>query len=90
LGWYNYEVLKIIEMDVEKFTRELELEFEEVVPGTLTPNTNYREIEGWSSMHVLVVIAFVDSQFDIILSGGELQQTSSIADLYSIIQEKIK
>lgn len=76
-------------MTLEEFTTELELEFEEIKPGTISPKTNYREIEGWSSMYALIVIAFVDNHYDIILNATELRQTNTIEDLYKLIQTKI-
>jgi acyl carrier protein len=76
-------------MTIEAFTRNLELEFEEITPGTLTPSTNYREIEGWSSMHALIVIAFIDTHYDLILNAAELKQTQTILDLYTLVQSKI-
>ncbi len=75
-------------MTLEEFTRALELEFEEIQPGTISPETNYREIEGWSSMHALIVIAFIDNHYDIILSASDLKQTNTIKDLYLIVQQK--
>ncbi len=77
-------------MTVEEFTKSLEVEFEEVQPGTITPETTYRNIKGWSSMHALVIIAFVDANFDTILNGADLKSAETINDLYTIIQEKIK
>ena len=45
---------------IEEFTKGLEVEFEDVEPGTLSPDMNYKNIKGWSSMHALIIIAFVD------------------------------
>lgn len=75
-------------MDVEEFTRKLEAEFEEIQPGTIQPDTDYRTIKGWSSMHALIIIAFVDITFDITLNGAELKNTKTIRDLYNLIQQK--
>ncbi|MCE3278192.1 MAG: acyl carrier protein [Bacteroidetes bacterium] len=77
-------------MNIEEFTQKLETEFEEVEPGTLTPDTHYKSIKGWSSMHALIIIAFVDAQFDTILNGGDLKSASTIRDLYNIVIEKTK
>lgn len=75
-------------MNIEEFTKELEAEFENVEPGTLTPDTNYKNIKGWSSMHALIIIAFVDSQYDTILSGSDLKSATTIRDLFNIVKEK--
>jgi acyl carrier protein len=75
-------------MSIEEFTKELEKEFEDVEPGTLTPDTHYKSIKGWSSMHALIIIAFVDANFNIILNGTDLKSASSIKDLYTIVKAK--
>jgi acyl carrier protein len=76
-------------MNIEEFTKELEAEFENVEPGTLTPDTHYKNIKGWSSMHALIIIAFVDSKYDAILSGSDLKSASTIRDLFNIVKEKV-
>ena len=75
-------------MTVEEFTKNLEAEFDEVKPGTITPDTNYRSIQGWSSMHALIIIAFVDANFNIILNGTDLKSTETIRDLYNLVKQK--
>lgn len=77
-------------MTVEEFTKKLESEFEEVEPGSITPQTTYRSIKGWSSMHALIIIAFIDANFDIILNGADLKSAETINDLYTIVKEKMK
>jgi acyl carrier protein len=74
--------------DIEEFTRKLEAEFEDVEPGTLTPDTHYKNIKGWSSMHALIIIAFVDAQYDTILNGADLRSASTIRDLFTLVKEK--
>lgn len=75
-------------MTLIEFTAALESEFEEVAPGTLTPNSNYRDLEGWSSMHALIVIAFIDAHYDIILTATELKQAHTVSELYAIVTSK--
>lgn len=75
---------------IEEFTKGLEVEFEDVEPGSLTPETNYKNIKGWSSMHALIIIAYVDSTCNIILSGADLKSAQTIRDLYNIVIEKLK
>ena len=72
-------------MNIDEFTKKLEEEFDELEPGTITPDTDYRTIKGWSSMHALIIIAFVDINFDITLNGAELKNTNTFRDLYKVI-----
>ncbi|MBI3520951.1 MAG: acyl carrier protein [Bacteroidetes bacterium] len=75
-------------MSLEEFTKNLEQELEEIEPGTLTPETNYRDLKSWSSMYALIIIAFVDYHFNIQLNGNELKSTETVKDLYELVKQK--
>lgn len=75
-------------ISIEEFTTELEKEFEDVQPGTITPDTNYREIKSWSSMYALIVIAFVDANFGVELNADDLRNSQTIRDIYNIVASK--
>jgi acyl carrier protein len=77
-------------MSIEEFTQLLEVEFDELAKGTLSPDMAYRDIEGWSSMHALIIVAFVDTHFDLVLSAADLTNAKTIRDLYQIVKEKTK
>ncbi|MCC6691127.1 MAG: acyl carrier protein [Bacteroidia bacterium] len=68
------------------FIEKIEGEFEEVPKGTIKPTTDYRSIEGWSSMQALIVIAWVDSEYGVTLNGEDLQKAVTIGDLYEIVK----
>ncbi len=77
-------------MILEEFTSNLESELEEITTGTLRPDTSYRELKNWSSMCALIIIAFVDINFNVTLNGKDLRSTQTIRDLYNLVQEKQK
>lgn len=77
-------------MSIEEFILKLEKEFDDVPLGTLKPVTNYKQMEQWTSMHALIIIAFIDSEFDLILRSEDLKNTETILDLYRIIEQKKK
>lgn len=76
-------------ISVNEFIALLEEEFEDIEKGSLTPDFNYREIENWGSMHALIIIALVDTEFDVSLSGSDLKNTETIQDLYDLVQQKL-
>ena len=75
-------------MNLQEFTTAIEAEFEDVEPGTVTPDTNYRDIKNWSSMYALIIIAFIDANFDVTLNAAELKNTSTVKDLYALVMSK--
>jgi acyl carrier protein len=77
-------------ISAEEFTNELVAEFEEVEPNTVFPDTNYRDIKNWSSMYALIIIAFVDANFDVQLTADDLKNTQTVRDLYNIVKENVK
>ncbi|NCP46527.1 MAG: acyl carrier protein [Flavobacteriales bacterium CG18_big_fil_WC_8_21_14_2_50_32_9] len=75
-------------MNIQELIEKLEEEIEEVEQGTLLPSTNIRNIDWWSSMHALVIIAFVDIEYNVQVSGKDLKEIQTIQDLYDLIVKK--
>ncbi|MCB9188344.1 MAG: acyl carrier protein [Flavobacteriales bacterium] len=73
---------------ITEFIQKLEEEFDDIEQNSLTPSTNYRSIENWGSMHALIIIALVDTEFDVSLSGADLKNTQTIQDLYDLVVSK--
>jgi acyl carrier protein len=73
----------------EEFVSKLELEFDDFEPGTITPETKYREMEEWSSMHALIVIAFINAEYNVTLGGEDLRNTETLLDIYNITKSKL-
>ena len=75
-------------MELNKFIKLLEEELEDIPKGILKATTNYRDVEGFSSMHALIIIAFIDNEFDVLLSGSELRNTSTVEELFTVVHNK--
>ncbi len=75
-------------MEIRELITHIENEFDEVEPGSLQPSSSIKELEGWSSMHALILIALVDSEYDILLTGEELRSISTIQDLFDVLTSR--
>ena len=75
-------------MEISELIEQIENEFEEVETGSLSSNSSIKEIDGWSSMHALILIALIDSHYDILLTGEELRGITTINDLFEIISSR--
>lgn len=76
-------------MNVQEFIKKLEVEFDELAPGTLTPETNFRDLDEWSSMHALIIIALIDTDFDVTITGEDLSGIETVSQLYEIVASRI-
>jgi acyl carrier protein len=75
-------------MDINDLIQKLEAEFENIPPGTLKPETKITEIEGWGSMHALIVIALADTEYGVTIKGDEMRKIESVQQLFDLIAEK--
>jgi acyl carrier protein len=75
-------------MDINELIQKLEGEFEDIPKGALTPSTKITDIQGWGSMHALIVIALMDAEYGITVKGDELRSVQSIQDLFDLAKKK--
>jgi len=74
-------------MVIEEFIKKLETEFEDVQPGVLNPKTNFREIDDWSSMYALIIIALIDLEYGVTVKGEDLIKIETIQELFDFVKE---
>lgn len=72
-------------MDINEFLLKLEEEFEDIDTIKLNPESVLRDIPGWSSMHILLLVAMVDRYYNVLLSGENLKSVKTVNDLFNEI-----
>lgn len=75
-------------MTVEEFILKIEAEFPDMEPGKLLPDSVFREVMNWNSINALILIALVDTEYDVILTADDLRSSVTILDIFSIIQTR--
>ena len=65
---------------IEKFAEQVEMEEVE----SLTPETAFRELDEWSSLSVMMLIAFFDEEFGKEIGGKDIKECLTIQDLYNL------
>ncbi|HYG50457.1 MAG TPA: acyl carrier protein, partial [Flavobacteriales bacterium] len=74
---------------IADFTSKLEKEFEDLEPGTLKPDTNMRQLPNWSSMHALIIIALIDTEYDVKITGEDLRKCNTVSDVYEVTKSRV-
>jgi len=74
-------------MKVEKFIELIEEEFDELESGSLKPESDFRENFEWNSVNALIIIALVDSEYDVSISANDIQSAKTVQDLFNKIIE---
>ena len=68
---------------IEKFAFAIEVE-----PETLNAETEFKELSVWDSLNTLAVIAMADADFEVALSGQDIETSLTIGDLWQIVEGK--
>ena len=70
---------------VEKFGELLD----DTDVSTLTAETSFRDIEEWSSLTALTLIAMADDEYSVKLTGDDIRSATTLNDLMEIIGKKM-
>lgn len=75
-------------MDIKEFIEHFAEQFDEL-NSELTPETNFRQLEEWSSLVALLVITMIDEEYGIVLPPEEMRKTNTIQELFDLVQSKL-
>ena len=75
-------------MEINEFIQNLELEFQDIGQVELQPETVLKEISGWNSMHVLLLVAMIDVNYHVLLSGEQLKSIATVQELFDMVKHQ--
>lgn len=64
---------------INKFAETIEIEGVSAVTG----ETRFRDLDEWSSLSVMLLIAMFDEEFNKEISGNDIRSCTTVADLYN-------
>jgi acyl carrier protein len=76
-------------MEMKLFIEKFAEQFEEVNSVELNPDTKFRDIEEWSSLMALSIIAMVEEEYNIKMGGDDIRNSQTIDDLYQIVKSRL-
>ena len=74
-------------MDIQEFIANVAEQFDDL-QVELTPATEFRKVEGWTSLVALLVITMVDDEYGIVLPPEEMRKTNTIQVLFVLVVSK--
>ena len=77
--------MKSLNEFVELFAEQ----FDETDASEIQASTVFHDLEEWSSLIGLSVIAMVDEEFDVALKGDDIKTSSTIQDIFEKVQAKL-
>ncbi|MGB4655589.1 MAG: acyl carrier protein [Bacteroidales bacterium] len=75
-------------MTINDFINKIEDEYEDITPGTLKPDSIFRDVFEWNSINALILIALVKTEYDVTIDANDIQNSKTINDLFEIIKSR--
>ena len=76
-------------MEIKDFINHFEDVFEDTEISTLKPETNFRELEEWSSVAALSTMAMISDEYDIAITADEMRSTTTFQQLFDLVSSKL-
>ncbi|MEQ3220467.1 acyl carrier protein [Butyricimonas virosa] len=75
-------------MEIKEFIQNFASQFDDTDVSEFTANTEFRELDEWSSLTALSVIAMVDDEYGVTLKGEEMRGAKTIEELFNVVKSK--
>lgn len=76
-------------MEIKDFIKNFADQFEDTDQSGFTAQTRFRDLDEWSSLIALSVIAMVDAEYNVKLKGDDIRNSNTIQELYDIIKSRV-
>lgn len=76
-------------MDLKNFIENFSNQFEDTDPSGITATTEFKNLDEWSSLTALSVIAMVDEEYDVALKGADITSSNTVEDLFNLVNSKL-
>lgn len=73
---------------LDKFVELFAEQFDETDASEITSSTVFHELEEYSSLIALSIIAMVDEEFDVTIKGDDMRNSVTVEDLYNVVKSK--
>ncbi len=72
-------------MTINEFIEKFAEQFDETEASEFTPTTKFKELDDWSSLTALSIIAMVDEECNVSINSEAIKESVTIEDLYNKI-----
>lgn len=75
-------------MEINDFIKNFANQFDETDASEIQAETNFRELDEWSSLVALAVLNMIGKKYEVKLSPEEMRTTSVVQDLFALVESK--
>lgn len=75
-------------MDINAFVANFAAQLEDTDHTSIMSQTIFRDIEEWNSLTALTIIAMVDDEYGVQLTGEDIRHSQTVEDIFNIVKSK--
>lgn len=75
-------------MELNEFIKNFAEQFDDIELADIQFNTRYKELEEWSSITALSLIAMAKTQYGKTITGLEVRSCNTVEELFNLIASK--
>ena len=75
-------------MELKDFIENFAAQFDDTDASEIKAETVFKELDEWSSLIALSIIAMVDEEYDVTLKGEDIRVSNTVEDLYNLVKSR--
>ena len=75
-------------MELKEFIEHFAEQLDETDVSEIKPDTKFRDLDEWSSLVALGLMAMIDDEYDISLKSDEMRRANTIQELFDLVKNK--
>ena len=75
-------------MELKDFIENFANQFDDTDVNEIKAETVFKELDEWSSLIALSVIAMVDEEYDVTIKGEDIRNSNKVEDLCNAVKAK--
>ena len=76
-------------MELKDFIEDFAQQFDDTDASEIKAETVFKELDEWSSLIALSVIAMVDEEYEVALKGEDIRNSTTVEDLFNALKAKV-
>ena len=75
-------------MELKDFIANFAEQFEDTDVNDIQATTEFKELDEWSSLLALSIIAMADEEYNVTLKGEDIRNSNTIEDLFNVVKSR--
>ena len=73
-------------MEIKELIENFANQFDDTDVSVFSAETRFRELDEWSSLLALSVLAMVDEEYDVQLKADQMRKANTVQELFDIVK----